>query len=79
MKDKKPMSATKRKGKKPTITQQDAIEMLASAINYCQQTGLKVKAGNLDGKLALLVEGAAVDQAGSVLRFVILPVRKTEK
>ena len=73
------MSATKRKGKTPVLTQQDAIEMLASAINYCQQAGLTVKAGNLDGKLALLVEGAAADQTGSVLRFVILPVRKTKK
>lgn len=54
----------------PAIGMQEALELLASAINYCQQAGLLVQAGNIDGKLALTVEGAHVDRSGPVVRFV---------
>ncbi len=54
----------------PAIGKQEALEMLASAINYCQQSGLLVRAGNVDGKLALTIEGAHIDRSGLLARFV---------
>lgn len=69
------MSTTKRaKRKMPPITPQEAIEILTSAVSYCQQAGLTVKAGNADGNLALVIEGAHVDNTGLLTRFMVGPL-----
>lgn len=66
------MSTTKHaKRKTLPITPQEAIEILASAVSYCQQAGLTVKAGNADGNLALVIEGAHVENTGPVTCLVV--------
>ena len=67
------MPSTKRKRRElPALTPGDALEMLASAINYCQHAGLKVRAGNMgNGMLAIVVEGAAVASTDGVTRLVV--------
>jgi hypothetical protein len=70
------MNTTKRARRKTqAITPREAIEILASAVSYCQQAGLTVKAGNADGNLALVIEGAYVDNTGPVTRLVIGKLR----
>jgi len=54
----------------PAITPEEALEILASAINYCRQAGMLVQAGNVNGKLALTIDGAYIDRAGKEARFV---------
>jgi len=46
------------------------LEILASAVSYCQQSGLTVRAGNVDGKLALVIDGAHVASNGSTTHFI---------
>jgi len=46
------------------------LEILASAVSYCQQSGLTVRAGNVDGKLALVIDGAHVASNGMTTHFV---------
>ena len=66
------MNTTKRARRKTqTITPQEAIEILASAVSYCQQAGLTVKAGNAEGNLALVIEGAYVDNTGPMTRLAV--------
>jgi len=57
------MSATKpRRRELPELTPEMALEMLSSAINYCQNAGLTARAVNTtSGMLAILVEGARVE------------------
>jgi hypothetical protein len=50
---------TARQRKPMPITAQDALDMLASAVSYCQQAGLKVGAANGDnGTLGLFISNA---------------------
>jgi len=64
--------AAKRRKPLPALTPADALDMLASAINYCQQAGLKVRAGNTEnGMLAIVVEGAAVASTDGVTRITV--------
>jgi hypothetical protein len=50
---------TARRHKPVPITAQDALDMLASAVSYCQQAGLKVGAANGDnGTLGLFIPNA---------------------
>ena len=54
------MSATKRKQRKPNlgpITAPDALQILQSAIAYCQQARITVQAANRDGALVLTLPG----------------------
>lgn len=53
------------------ITKSEALEILASAVSYCQQSGLKVRYSNYDNGLALVVEGASVQVADTGTRFVV--------
>ncbi len=56
------MSKTKPKGKQhesEPITPSQALELLESAVSYCQQAGLQVSAVNDDhGTLTILIPGA---------------------
>ena len=52
------MSKTKRRSQ-TAITIQDALEILASAVSYCQLAGLKVEAVNRSGTLALFIPGCS--------------------
>lgn len=45
------------KSTKQPITQGEALEMLASALNYCQQAGLSVTGYNETNGLVLFIEG----------------------
>lgn len=68
------MSATKNgeKSKRDTsIGKAEALQLLASAVNYCQQSGLAVNAGNVGGRLAIMIEGATLERMGDAVRFVI--------
>lgn len=43
----------------PTITMQEALELLESAVSYCQLAGLRVRAANQDdGALAVFIPNA---------------------
>jgi len=56
------MSATRKGRELPELTPQAALDMLASAINYCQSAGLTVRAANTTGGLlAILIVGCRVD------------------
>ena len=46
------------------LSQGEALDMLKSALWYCQQAGLKVAAGNREGVLTVQVNGAQVVTAG---------------
>lgn len=50
------MSKPKRGG--PAIGKAEALEILRSAVNYCRQAGLQVRAGNVSGELVLAIGGA---------------------
>jgi len=66
------MTATpKRNGKaRPNLlTAQDALQILYSAVCYVMQAGLRVHAGNVDGKLVLTVTGAQVIYGDGTARF----------
>lgn len=60
------MSATKRPVKKsqPDITAQEALDILASAVSYCQQAGLTVRAGNRP-QLTVAIDGAHLTADGA--------------
>lgn len=51
------------------VTAQEALEMLASAVSYCQQAGLTVYADNVPN-LALSIPGALLQDG----RFVPAPI-----
>ncbi len=51
----------------PPIGKAEALELLASAVSYCQSAGLTVRAGNVGGALTLAIDGAAL--AGDPARF----------
>lgn len=62
---------------KPVILPSEALEILASAIGYCQQAGLTVQTGDVDGSLVLVISDARVASNESIAQFVAgnLPVR----
>jgi len=64
------MSETKRKRELPALSRQQTIELLASAVNYCQQSGLVVRALNNGNNLVLTIEGARVEIGEQSARFV---------
>ncbi len=43
--------------------------MLASAINYCQQSGLTVRSGNTEAGLLLLLPEAHIERVGPLVQF----------
>jgi hypothetical protein len=53
------MGATKRVvAKKPVaIGPGEALDILSSALRYCQQAGLVVQAGNANGGVTIILEG----------------------
>lgn len=51
------MKRTRRSGAQP-ITAEEALQILQSAIGYCQQAGLKVQAANSGTGLTLTIPGA---------------------
>lgn len=77
------MNATKRRGAVPSsiskpITAQEALDILASALSYCQQAGLKVNAGNAEGQLVIAIDGAQMDTERTPARLLVvepLPVK----
>jgi hypothetical protein len=65
------MSKTNGDGRKaPVIGKSEALQILESAINYCRQAGLDVRAGNVAGKLALTIGGAQLLRDGESARLV---------
>lgn len=83
---KKPTSATGRgvKGSRhdASIGKQEALEILYSAVSYCQRAGLSVQAGNFEGRLALVITGASLEQKGESVRFALCtdnPATVTDK
>lgn len=60
--------------KRKPVTKSEALEILASAVSYCQQSGLKVRYANHDAGLALVVEGATVQVADTGTRFVLASI-----
>lgn len=67
-KGKRSMSRTK--PNVPALAPDDALEMLASAINYCRTAGLQVSAGNHAGALVLAIRGAQLDRANGRVKFM---------
>lgn len=57
---------------RPTLSPADALNMLASALTYCQQAGLTIEAGNGPSGLTIILPGARLGQteAGAVLEPV---------
>jgi hypothetical protein len=54
------------------IAPEEALQILFSAVGYCQRAGLKVQAGNAaNGKLVIAVTGAHVAGQGDGLAFVV--------
>lgn len=41
----------------PALTKEEALGILASAINHCRSAGLSLRMGNTTGRFAVLVEG----------------------
>jgi hypothetical protein len=62
---------SKRSGRSvPALAPADALDMLASAVNYCREAGLSVCAGNDPALgLVLAIPDAHLDHAGQVIRF----------
>lgn len=54
------------------VTKSEALELLASAVHYCQQSGLKVKYANRDASLVLSVDGATAQVGDAGTRFVLV-------
>lgn len=48
----------------PAILPAEALEILTSALQYCQQAGLSVQARNHDGRLVLAIGGARLADDG---------------
>jgi len=66
------MKRTRRNGPGvPVLTPAEALDMLASAVNYCQSAGLRVKAGNVSPLgLVLAFSGARMSaDVFGVMRF----------
>lgn len=55
---------------KPNISPGEALEILASAVGYCQQAGLTVKAGDVNGKLVIVISDAHVASNEARTQFV---------
>ena len=70
-KGKRNTSGTK-KGKKPEeqIGPREALELLQSALSYCQRAGLVVAYGNRAGKLIINIHGAQYDPIQPDYKFV---------
>ena len=64
-----------RKTAKP-ITPEEAIQLLSSALSYCQQAGLTIRAGNDGNTLHLVLPGVNYDitqtPSGPRARFTVL-------
>lgn len=59
------MSETNRaEEKKPSIGKAEAVQILQSALGYCQQAGIAVKAGNANGGLTIILTGVTIKDAG---------------
>lgn len=52
-----------------TLSKQDALGMLASAINYCQQAGFTVRSGNTEAGLVLALPEAHIERVGPLVQF----------
>lgn len=50
----------KQKGLPKLITAEEALEILQSAVNYCQLAGLTIRAGNVPN-LCLSIDGVVMD------------------
>jgi hypothetical protein len=63
------MSGTKRvAAKKPVaIGPSEALDILASALRYCQQAGLVVQAGNANGGVTIILEGITTSEGRLVV------------
>lgn len=73
----------KRTADLPPLEKSEALDMLASAIAYCRQAGLKVSGGNTARGLTLLIEGAQVATDNGATRFILsggnsVPVATTD-
>jgi hypothetical protein len=66
-----PGGARHKRKSAPPITAGEALQLLESAIGYCQQAGLTIHAGNVPN-LVLSVEGAVMEgDPATGARFVI--------
>lgn len=64
--------------KQKPVTKAEALEILASAVSYCQQSGLKVKYANRDASLVLSVDGATAQVGEAGTRFIVIAGKTTE-
>jgi len=54
--------------KKPVaIGPGEALEILASALHYCQQAGLVVRVGNANGGVTIILEGVTTSEGRLVV------------
>jgi predicted site-specific integrase-resolvase len=53
------MKSTKRSGRPQRVSVEEALQILQSAIAYCQMAGLPVRGANSDSGLTLIVPGVA--------------------
>ena len=70
------MKPTKHGGKAsvhrtPHIGKAEALQILESAVSYCRQAGLDVRAGNVGDKFALTIGGVELRRDGESARLAL--------
>lgn len=66
------MSKTNSGGRKaPPIGKLEALQILESAVSYCRQAGLDVRAGNVGDKFALTIGGVELKREGDSVRLAL--------
>lgn len=63
------MSTTKRSGQKP-VTGLEALQILQSAVGYCQQAGMTVQAANKPEGLTLVILGGYYVISSNAAQFL---------
>lgn len=66
------MSKTNSGGRKAQpIGKAEALQILESAVSYCRQAGLDVRAGNVGDKFALTIGGVELRRDGEAARLAL--------
>ena len=55
----------------PPIGKLEALQILESAVSYCRQAGLDVRAGNVGDKFALTIGGVELKRDGEAARLAL--------
>jgi hypothetical protein len=64
------MSGTKKNTLSP-ITKAEAVELLSSALRYCQKAGIKVSAGNVSDGIVLRLDGVFYRETDKVTELYV--------